>query len=228
MEIKKWGSAAVISLGLHGVIAFLLLKANPKIAVKIQKENVLKTYIVSYKVQKKLLKKDEVLKEKTQNKTEKEIVKNIDLKPENVIKNKVSQVVNKEKPNLEMNQKEQKIRNNKVKTFKKLNPYSGLSNISGQEHTRFIDSKSRMSDKPQIGRIAVPKAHQKNIKSEELERSSRAAIFKQDGKCYVEVFSSQMYKLGMPSGTVPCSGEKSANKAAYAAAMNKWLNKHKH
>jgi len=57
METKKWGSAVVISLGLHGVVLFLLLKANPKIAVKIQKENVLKTYIVSYKEQEKPLKK---------------------------------------------------------------------------------------------------------------------------------------------------------------------------
>jgi len=226
MEIRRWGNDIVISLGLHGVILFLLLKANPKIEVKIQKENVLQTYIVSYKEQEKLLKKDEILKEKIQDKTEKEIVQNNNLKPEKAIKNKSPQVINKEKPNQIMNQKAEESKRNKVKTFKKLNPYSGLNNIISQEHTRFIDSKSRMSNKPQIVRIAVPKAHQKNIKSEELVRSSRGAIFKKDGKCYVEVFGSQMSKLGMPSGTVPCPGEKSANDAAYAAAMNKWLNKH--
>lgn len=226
MEIRRWGNDIVISLGLHGVILFLLLKANPKIEVKIQKENVLQTYIVSYKEQEKLLKKDEILKEKIQDKTEKEIVQNNNLKPEKAIKNKSPQVINKEKPNQIMNQKAEESKSNKVKTFKKLNTYSGLNNIISQEHTRFIDSKSRMSNKPQIGRIAVPKAHQKNIKSEELVRSSRGDIFKQDGKCYVEIFGSQMSKLGMPSGTVPCPGEKSTNETAYAAAMNKWLNKH--
>jgi len=226
MEIRRWGNDIVISLGLHGVILFLLLKANPKIEVKIQKDNVLKTYIVTYEEQNKLLKKDEFLKEKIQDKTEKEIVENKDLKPDNAIKNKVSQVVNKEKPNQIMNQKAEESKSNKVKIFKKLNPYSGLNNIISQEHTRFINSKSSMSSRPQIGRITVPKTHQKNIKSEELVRSSRGAIFKQDGKCYVEVFGSQMSKLGMPSGTVPCPGEKSTNEAAYAAAMNKWLNKH--
>jgi hypothetical protein len=60
-----------------------------------------------------------------------------------------------------------------------------------------------------------------------LVQSATGNIFKQDGKCFVGVFGSQMSTLGMPSsGPVPCPGEKSANEAAYAAAMDKWLNKH--
>jgi len=66
---------------------------------------------------------------------------------------------------------------------------------------------------------------QKLLTSEVLVQSATGNIFKQDGKCYVEVFGSQMSKLGMPSGTVPCPGEKSVNEAAYEAAMNKWLKK---
>lgn len=227
MEIKKWGGAAVISFGLHGVIVFCLLKANPKIEVKIQKENVLKTYIVSDKKQEALLQKDQTLKEKKQFKTKKEVVQKKDLKPKKTIKNQSSQEVNKEKINQKMANKAEDSKSIKVKTFKKLNPYSGLNSIMAQEHTRFVDSKSSVTGKPKIGRIAVPKAHQKNIKSEALVRSSREAIFKQDGKCFFEVFGSQMSTLGMPSsGPVPCPGEKSANEAAYAAAMDKWLNKH--
>jgi len=40
----------------------------------------------------------------------------------------------------------------------------------------------------------------------EIKRST-GKIFKQSGKCYVEVFGSQMSKLGMPSGTVPYPGK---------------------
>ena len=134
--------------------------------------------------------------------------------------------MNKEKRNQKMAQKAEESKSIKVKTFKKLNPYSGLSNIISHEHTRFVESKARVSGKPQIARVTVPKEHKKQLTSEVLVQSATGNIFKQDGKCYVEVFGSQMSKLGMPSGTVPCPGEKSANEAAYAAAMNKWLNKH--
>lgn len=223
MEIKKWGGAAVISLGLHGVIVFFLLKANPKIEVKVHKVNVLKTYIVPYKEQEALLQKKGILKEKTK----KEIVKKVDLKHERVIKSQPLQVTKEKKSALKIRHKTQERSSSKVKTFKKLQPYLGLNNIISQEHDQFVDLKSSIAAEPQIGRLTVPKAHQKNIKSEELVRSSRGAIFKQDGKCFVEIFGSQMSKLGMPSsGPVPCPGEKSTNEAAYAAAMGKWLNKH--
>jgi hypothetical protein len=73
-----------------------------------------------------------------------------------------------------------------------LNPYSGLNNIISQERTRFVDSKSRMSDKPQIGRVTVPKAHQKKIESEVLADTASTSIFKQDGKCYTVKKGSSM------------------------------------
>ena len=47
-----------------------------------------------------------------------------------------------------------------------------------------------------------------------------SAISKQDGKCYVEVFGSQMSKLGMPSAIVPYPEEKSANEVAYTASIH--------
>lgn len=205
----------------------MFLKANPKIEVKIQKENVLKTYIVSDKKQEALLHKEQSLKEKKQLKTKKEVVQKKDLKPKKTIKNQSPQVTNKEKINQKMEGKAEVSKSIKVKTFKKLNPYSGLNSIMVQEHTRFVDSKSSMSGKPKIGRIAVPKAHQKRIESEVLVDTASTSMFKQDGKCYVVKKDSQMSKLGMPSsGPIPCPGEKSVNEATYAAAMDKWLDKH--
>lgn len=219
MEIKNWGSATVISLGLHSVILYALLKTSPKAEIKTQKGSVLKTYIVSFEKQKQLLKKDVEQEVKSPDKN----IKNRDLKSEKVIKKKVSQIINKDKPKLEINQKAGESNTNKVKTFKKLNPYSGLNSIISQEHNAFVDSKSAISGKLHTGRITVPKEHQKKFKSEVLVQSATSKIFKQDGKCFIEVFGSQMSKLGMPSGQVPCPGEKSANEAAYAAAMDKWL-----
>ncbi|WP_141235600.1 hypothetical protein [Pseudoalteromonas sp. NBT06-2] len=90
----------------------------------------MKTYIVSFEKQKQLLKKNVKQEVKSPDKN----IKNRDLKSEKVIKKKVSQIINKDKPKLEINQKAGESNTNKVKTFKKLNPYSGLNSIINQDH----------------------------------------------------------------------------------------------
>ncbi|SFD29510.1 hypothetical protein [Pseudoalteromonas denitrificans] len=92
-------------------------------------------------------------------------------------------------------------------------------------YNRFVESKNVVSGKSFIGRVTVSKTYQNKETSEVLVQDTGRAIFKQNGKCYIEKVSSEMSKMGMPSGVVPCPGEKSANEAAYATAMGKWLNK---
>ena len=198
---------------------------KPKIEVKILNEPVLKTYIVSPEKQKAFLKKAIVQKDKITQLNKSDSIKEHVSQVKKVVKNKqATNLINKPKQKISsVSNKEGESK--KIKSFKKLNPYAGLNNIMTQDHTRFVESKAPMSGKSQIGRVTVPKEHKKQLKSEVLVQSTTGNIFKQDGKCYVEVFGSQMSKLGMPSGTVPCPGEKSVNEAAYETAMNKWLKK---
>ncbi|WP_143085125.1 hypothetical protein [Pseudoalteromonas denitrificans] len=100
------------------------------------KEQALKTYIVSYVEQKRLLKKDEKLEVKTQAKNIKKITKSNELKLEKVIKQKTNKLVIDKNINAEV-QEDLTLKNqNKTKTFKKLNPYSGVSSIINQEYNR--------------------------------------------------------------------------------------------